>query len=123
MALGGETKWLKKQSEDWSKAGGKICWAIIIGLILVVLLCITFFVDDSKDSENQAIPTMATNAQEFTGPRTDDNGNPMPEYLEYLELQKKVDAYNEMQQEEMMDSIMKEEYYNDWDDNYDDAPY
>ena len=114
MALGGETKWLKRQQREEFTGSGYNPFLIILVVVIIASGVIWFTIDGIHHDKTQpkVVPSESQSTIDFNGPKTDDNGVPTPEYLEYLKQQEQKKAYDEMIREEMQYTLIEEDMDN-----------
>ena len=135
MALGGDANSMKKEAEDWRRAGdNSLGWIILV----IIMITVAFFLmgpDDGKktDAANTTAPAATEPAdqaaadQSATEPAVpsdpgypvDENGNPTPEYREYLQESQAMEEYYREQMEEAQEQMMRMQEP----DGYEGQPY
>ena len=132
MALGGDANSMKKEAEDWRRAGdNSLGWIILV----IIMIAVAFFLmgpaDEKKtDAANtapaatepadqaaagQSAADQAATDQSATEPAVpsnpgrpvDENGNPTPEYLEDLQESEAMEEYYREQMEEAQKQMMR----------------
>ena len=132
MALGGDANSMKKEAEDWRRAGDNSLGWIILVIIMITVALFLMGPDDGKktdaantapaatepadqDAAGQSAADQAAADQSATEPATpsapenpvDENGNPTPEYLEDLQESEAMEEYYREQMEEAQKQMMR----------------
>lgn len=133
MALGGDANSMKKEAEDWRRAGdNSLGWIIFVVIMIAIALFLMGPDDDKKTDAANTAPAATQTDSDTTEPAAesagepadpgypvDENGNPTPEYLEDLQESEAMEEYYREQMEEAQKQMMRMQEP----DGYEGQPY
>lgn len=109
MALGHETRSMKKQATEAKLSGTGIIAVVFLLLLIAGLICM-FLPGEKKQNGETAAPAKEIETSEtVTEEKTDEDGKPTPEYLNRLEESQAMEDYYQQQMEEAEKQLMQQQ--------------